>query len=182
MVAGLSVLPRELTSEALLGDAAWFAVHTRARHEKKVAVELERALVETFLPTVHEVHNWSDRRKEVEVPLFSCYVFVRIRPASRERLVVLTTAGVLAFAGAHGGTQVPNSEIDAIRSILQAKTPIQRCPFQKGQRVRVCGGALDGVVGVLQSDPQKERRLLISIEAIHQSLSLCVEGYELEEA
>jgi transcriptional antiterminator NusG len=180
MAARLNVLPGEIRTEVLEDEAEWFAVHTRARHEKKVALDLERAQVETFLPTVHELHNWSDRRKEVEVPLFSCYVFVHIRPASRERLVVQTTGGVLAFAGSHGGTPIPAEEIDAIRSVVRAGMPFERCPFQKGQRVRVRGGALEGVVGVLQSDPHQEKRLMISIEAIHQSLLLSVEGYRLE--
>jgi transcriptional antiterminator NusG len=182
MLDSVSILPSELGGELRNSEAEWFAVHTRARHEKKVAVDLERAQVETFLPTVRELHTWSDRRKEVEVPLFSCYVFVHICSKSRERLVVQTTGGVLAFAGTHGGTPIPAEEINAIRSVVMARMPFERCAFQKGQRVRVRGGALDGVVGVLQSNPHQERRLMISVEAINQSLSLCVEGYRLEAA
>ena len=55
----------------------WFALHTRARHEKTVEHRLREEGMETFLPTVKEVHRWSDRKKTVEIPLFSCYVFVR---------------------------------------------------------------------------------------------------------
>ena len=54
-------------------DADWYAVLTRARHEKAAAHRLGERGVPTFLPTVTEVHRWNDRKKTVELPLFSCY-------------------------------------------------------------------------------------------------------------
>ncbi len=61
----------------------WYAVHTRARHERVIAQRLREQGINTFLPLVTEVHRWSDRRKSVEVPLFGCYVFVKLpRPES----------------------------------------------------------------------------------------------------
>ena len=59
------------------GEMCWYALHTRARHEKTVERRLRDQGMETFLPTTLEVHRWSDRKKKVEVPLFSCYVFIR---------------------------------------------------------------------------------------------------------
>jgi transcription antitermination factor NusG len=172
----LSSLPAEVGTEP-----RWFAIHTRARHERKVALELERAQVETFLPMTKELHRWSDRVKAVEVPLFSCYVFVRIAPGSKQRLTILTASGVLAFVGSGGGSPIPDSEIDAVRSVVESKVPFSRCMLSKGQRVRVRGGVLDGVEGVLLSGPD-ERRLQISVGAINQSLSISLQGYELEAA
>ena len=55
----------------------WFALQTRARHEKVVAQQLRDKGIATFLPLVRGVHRWSDRRKIVELPLFSCYVFAK---------------------------------------------------------------------------------------------------------
>jgi len=157
----------------------WYAVQTRPRHEKKVALELERSRVETFLPLVQEMHSWSDRRKRVDVPLFSCYVFVRLASRSRQRATVAMTSGVVAFVGNNGGTPIPGGEIEAVRSVVALKVPIERCGLSRGQRVRVRGGVLDGVEGFLLSEPQ-ERRLLVSVGAIHQSLSVSLHGYEVE--
>jgi transcription antitermination factor NusG len=56
----------------------WYAVNTRARHERVVAHRLRELGVTNFLPLVTEVHRWSDRRKSVELPLFGCYVFVKL--------------------------------------------------------------------------------------------------------
>ena len=63
----------------------WFAVQTRARHEKVVAQRLSDKGVGTFLPLIKQVHRWSDRQKTVELPLFGCYVFVKLAPMNQER-------------------------------------------------------------------------------------------------
>ena len=59
-------------------EPEWYAVHTRSQHEKSVVSHLQGAGITCFLPLVTEVHRWSDRRKLVALPLFSCYAFVRI--------------------------------------------------------------------------------------------------------
>ncbi len=68
---------------AVAGDTHWYAVHTRARHEKMVAERLLEQGVSTYLPLMRETHRWSDRKKVVELPLFSCYVFARLFPTNR---------------------------------------------------------------------------------------------------
>jgi hypothetical protein len=60
------------SSESMHG----YAVHTRAQHEKKVAVHLQEKDITTFLPLITKIHRWSDRRKKAQVSLFPCYTFV----------------------------------------------------------------------------------------------------------
>jgi hypothetical protein len=62
-----------------------------ARHEKRVATQFEEKRVCTFLPLLRLVHRWSDRRGVVEIPMFSCYAFVRMVQTVEERLNVLRT-------------------------------------------------------------------------------------------
>jgi hypothetical protein len=53
------------------GDSpCWYAIRTRSRHEKVVAKQLDGLQIENFLPLCNVIHRWSDRRKEVELPLF----------------------------------------------------------------------------------------------------------------
>src|SRR4029077_11701225 len=91
-------------ASSLTGSAAenWYAVHTRARHERVVAQRLKDQGVTTFLPLVSELHRWSDRQKTVELPLFGCYVFVKLPPTGDERLRVLQIDGVFRFVGIRG--------------------------------------------------------------------------------
>jgi transcriptional antiterminator NusG len=161
----------------------WYALHTRPRHEKLVVQRLTDRGVETFLPTVTEVHRWSDRKKSVELPLFSCYVFAKFLPNRSERLRVLRVAGVLSLVGARGeGSPIPDDEVGAVRMVVEGGLPWASYPFLKiGQRVRVRSGALDGLEGILVSR-NGDQTLVISVEAIQRSLAVRVEGYEVEAA
>ncbi len=165
----------------LAEEARWFAIRTRSRHEKVAAQQLETQQIETFLPLVTQVHHWSDRRMQVEMPLFSGYAFVRVAPGASDRLRVLRTHGVVSFVGIHGeGIPIPDSQIEDIRTLLAHKVPFKNHTFLRvGQRVRIRGGALDGVEGILSAHNQ-DRSLVISVEPIQRSLSIRIEGYDVE--
>ena len=170
------------TLSSVLAQAHWYAVQTRPRHEKKVITELNEKRIESYVPLLNQIHHWSDRRKVVQVPLFPGYVFVRAALDGRVRLAVLNIWGALAFVGTHREAEpIPDSQIDDIRTLLSTKLALSPYPFLKvGQRVRVRGGALDGVEGILVTNGQK--RLVISVESIHRSLSVTIEGYDVEPA
>jgi transcription antitermination factor NusG len=146
-----------------------------------VAHRLQERGVTTFLPLVTEVRRWSDRKKSVELPLFSCYVFAKFVPNRSERLRVLRVDGVFGLVGARGeGVPIPDEQIDAVRSLIDGQLPWSSHPFLKiGQRVRIRSGALNGVEGVLVQR-NGDRTLVISVDAIQRSLAVRVEGYEVE--
>jgi transcription antitermination factor NusG len=180
----VSSLSWEFPQPAPLVDAGaenWYGLQTRSRHEKIVVQRLEERGVKTFLPLVTEVHRWSDRKKSVQMPLFSCYVFAKFVPNREERLRVLRVDGVFGLVGAGGeGAAIPDEQIDAVRSLVEGQLPWSAHPFLKiGQRVRIRSGALDGMEGVLVSR-NGDRTLVISVDAIQRSLAVRVEGYEVE--
>jgi|SRR5579884_3111852 len=162
-------------------SSLWYAVHTRSRHEKKVEIELRRKGVATFLPTLTETRKWSDRRVKIEVPLFSCYLFVNIPLELEARVAVLRTSGVLSFVGGnHLACPVPSQQIHDIQTILNRKVPCSAHPFiEIGQRVRIRGGALAGIEGVLTRFGGSDR-LVISVQTIQRSLSVTVDGCDIE--
>jgi len=140
----------------------WYAVQTRARSEKAIAQRLQEQGLRTFLPLVTEVRRWSDRKKKVELPLFSCYVFVKLAAGNnQERLRVYRTNGVFRIVSMHGeAIPIPDEQIDALRTVITEQVPWSEHPFLKiGQRVRIRGGSLDGVEGELIS--QNGARVLI---------------------
>ncbi len=177
--AVISSLPLE--ASVILDQPRWYAVRTRSRHEKLVARQLENQGIQSFLPIIHKIHQWSDRRKEVLEPLFSGYAFVRLNCASDARTRVLKTQGVVTFVGVQGiGVPIPDQEIDNINTVLASKVAYKERPFLNvGQRVRVCGGALDGLEGVLTAE-NSDRSVVISVGLIQRSLSVRVAGYEVE--
>lgn len=162
-------------------QTSWYAVHVRSRHEKRVASELERKGIKAFLPLYREVRQWSDRRMSIETPLFSCYTFVNIDPSNSTRVEVLRTAGVLTFVGGnHKSVSIPDGEIENLQTLLQNRISIAHHPFLAlGQKVRVRGGALEGIEGIL-TRVNGSNRLVLSVETIQRSLSITVDGYEVE--
>ena len=162
-------------------SAEWYAIRTRSRHEKMVSDQLEKQGIENFLPLVKRTRKWSDRVKEVDLPLFSGYAFVRVVFSSPERLRVLQTHGVAGFVGINcSGTAIPENQIQDIRTLLASKLPFEEQPYLRvGQRVRIRGGALDGVEGILSAQ-NDDRSLVISLEPIQRSLSVRIQGYTVE--
>jgi len=160
--------------------ACWYALHTRSRHERVVAQRLRECGLETYLPMVQEVHRWSDRKKKVEVPLFSCYVFLRCELNPKNRNHVFWIDSVLGFVGSGAaGMAIPDDEIENVRMLLSQTAPWRTYPFLKaGQRVRVRGGALDGVEGVFVSE-NGDQSLIISVNAIQRSLAVRIDGYDV---
>jgi transcription termination/antitermination protein NusG len=174
------------TATPTMGDAIdintkWYALQTRARHEKVIAHRLREQGISTFLPLVTEVHRWSDRKKIVELPLFSCYLFAKLAPTNEDRSRVLRLDGVFQLVGTRAeGTPIPDEQIDAIRILVKEHIPVHSHPFlQIGQRVRIRSGALNGVEGILVAR-NGDQTLVVSIEAIQRSLAVRIEGYDVE--
>lgn len=159
----------------------WYALLTRVRHERNVAHKLRERGVATFLPLVTEIRRWSDRKKLVEFPLFSCYVFAKLVPTKEGRLIALGIDGVFSLVGARGeGTPIPDEQINAVQRLVERRLPWHSYPFLKiGQRVRIRSGALDGVEGILVSR-SGESTLVVSVDVIQRSLALRIEGYDVE--
>lgn len=146
----------------------WYALRTRSRHEKLVRDQLNGQGIEPLLPTVRRLSQWKDRKKEVEVPLFSGYCFVRF--ASDQKLPVLKTVGVVDIVG--GGVQpepIPDEEILALQTLMASVLPYDPHPYlHEGMMVEVVRGPLQGVRGILLRK-EKRHRLILGIRLIQQA-------------
>jgi transcription termination/antitermination protein NusG len=177
-------LTNELLStdlSAISGEKFWLAVQTRPRYEKKVALELQEKGIQAFLPLYSVKHQWSDRKRFVSLPLFPGYTFVRIAGDQDIRVAVLRTNGVYSFVGGCGfGTPIPDEEIAAVRGMIEHRIPFQLCPFLKtGQRVRIRGGCLDGMRGILTAI-KGNHSLVVSVDLLQRSVAMLVAGFQIE--
>jgi transcription antitermination factor NusG len=170
-----------VTADAWLGtpsDPRWYVVYTCARHERTVSEGLQRKSVESYLPTYSELRRWSDRRVKIELPLFPCYVFVRIPVGEKRR--VLNTPGVVRFVSLGGHPYaLPDEEMDALKNVLQCR-PARPFPyFSVGKRVRVKNGPLKGLEGVIQRR-KGLYRMVLSIDCIAKSVAVDLEAADLD--
>lgn len=156
-------------------DTRWFAVWTRSRQEKVAASTLGRLGISYFLPLSSETRQWSDRKQNVELPLFPGYLFVRIPKLSEFQVRVLKVPGIVGFIGNRSGPQtIPEEEIESIRTVVNLGMSCGPCqPLHVGDRVRVVRGLLTGVEGNLVRFGSQSK-LLISVGIIRQSIAVSV--------
>jgi transcriptional antiterminator NusG len=161
----------------------WFAVQTRPRHEKRVNTELREKGIHSFLPLHREKRRWSDRYSWVELPLFSQYLFVRVPSSLELRTRVLRTTGVVQFVGGLGrGTPIPDHQIENLQAIVAQRIPMMPHEFLRvGERVRIRGGALEGIEGIL-SAIRNDKSLVVSVDLIQKSVAIRIDGFEVEPA
>jgi transcription antitermination factor NusG len=134
-----------------------------------------------FLPMNDEVHQWSDRKQVVSVPLFPGYLFVHIEPLSKKKLHVVNAPGVVGFVGNQSGPlPIPDSEIESIRTMFTRGDKCRPHAFLKeGDRVRMVRGPLIGIEGTLLRSGAKAQ-LVISINIIQRSVAVTVSEHDVE--
>ena len=161
----------EINQTNQINDLHWYALRTRSRHEKIVRDQLVNQGIEPLLPTVKRMSQWKDRKKEVEVPLFSGYCFVRF--GSDHKLPVLKTIGVVDIVGGdHRPEAIPDQEIAAIKTLMTSVLPYDPHPYlHEGMQVEVIRGPLQGLHGILLRK-KKCHRLVLGVRLIQQAAAV----------
>lgn len=162
-----------------LPNSPWFAIFTQPKHEKRVVQHFYSRGVDAFLPTYSSKRTWSNRQTvTLEVPLFPNYLFARI--SRLQRGSVLGAPGVVSIIGTPGiwGT-VPEQYIETLRTGLALHRILPHPRTQVGDRVRIVAGPMAGIEGIL-AHVRSEFRVVLSIEMIHQSVSIEVSRDEIE--
>jgi len=149
----------------------WYALQVRPRFEKAIASTLLNKGYEGFLPLYRHRSRWSDRMKEVQLPLFSGYLFCRLD--LNRRLPVLITPGVMHIVGIG---KIPHPvdefEIAALQSIVVSGLQAEpRSYLSIGERVRIELGPLAGTEGILTS-LKGSSRLVVSVNLLQRSVSV----------
>ena len=157
----------------------WYAAYTCAKHEKRVAQQLEERSIESFLPTYRSVRRWKDRRKVLELPLFPSYLFVQLDRGNRLDLLRLPgVLGLVCFQGKPAA--VERSEIENLRQGLVNRTAVHPHPYLRaGRRVRICNGAMAGVEGIMVRERDRAR-VVLSISLLQRSVCLDIDEADVE--
>ena len=149
----------------------WHALYTRHQHEKPIAQMLSNKGHQIFLPLYNASHKWQDRTKQLCLPLFPCYVF--IRGGLDRKLQILSTPGVFSVVGSAGHPAIiPDLQIECVRQMVESSIRVEPYPYLNcGDRVRVTSGALEGLEGIL-ARKKTQLRLVISMEMLGRSAAV----------
>jgi len=143
----------------------WYALYTAPRAEKKVSDRFTAACIEHYLPLQKVKRRWSDRVKEVIVPVVHGYIFVRIPEADFRK--VLNIYGAMAFVREfYKPVAIPDKQIATLKFMVDfSEEPVEFIPenFEPGQTVTISRGPLQGLMGELLEIKGKHK-VLIRIE------------------
>jgi transcription antitermination factor NusG len=157
----------------------WFAIATRSRHEKVVHQQLVQKNIESFLPTVARWSHWTDRRKEIEWPLFAGYCFARF--VSDQTLAVLRCHGVVrivSFAGQPA--PIDDQEMTNLKVFVEQKLHGDISTLiPEGTMVQVVAGPLRGVVGRLIRINASRANLQLGVDLIGMGVRVDVATTDL---
>lgn len=158
----------------------WYAVYTTSRHEKQVARHFEQRAIDHYLPLYVAHRKWRDGSKvALELPLFPCYIFVRME--RQERVRVLGVPGALAVVSGTGGepAPLPQGAVDALRLGLQQGHVEPHPLLTAGQQVRVRTGAFAGMSGFVVRK-KNGFRVVLTLEQIMQSMAVEMDEADVE--
>ncbi len=153
----------------------WYALYTRSRYEKRTHAFLRDGGFEVYLPLIKTWRVWSDRKKQVETPLLSSYLFVNLDVSDHNTYYnILNTPGVVRFITFEGkAVPIPDSQIAALQR-LNSEGIDMECMDDSpapGTPVKVVSGPMKGLIGEVISSG-KNKKLILRIDALDSCISL----------
>ncbi len=152
----------------------WYVIYVNVRHEKKVVQKLLADSIEAYSPVSKKLRQWSDRKKWIELPMITGYVFVKINILEKDK--VLFNHAVLGFIKFNGKEAVvKDNEIEILKSIeLTGYDVTQESNLiSLKDKVKINQGHLKGLTGIVVQI-QNEDYVQIELESLRQSIKVKV--------
>lgn len=145
----------------------WYAIFTKPRSEKKVYQRMLDQQIEAFLPLVKTVRQWSDRKKTIEIPLISSYVFVYLPEKDLyQTLPIQGTVNVLKHLGKPA--KIRPVEIENLRILSGTGENHQisnSINLSSGDDVEVINGPFMGLIATCLREG-KNHRVVVKIDSL----------------
>lgn len=156
-------------------EAKWFAIYTKYKREKMVAKELAYKNIQAYLPLQKVLRQWERKKRTVELPLISCYLFVKI--TKPEYIQVLETEHVVRFVQfSRNLISIPEEEIEIVKRIVGEEIQIepQEITYLEGDEVEIVTGNLTGLRGKLV-EKQGNHNFVIELNHIGYALRMGID-------
>lgn len=148
---------------------AWYAVQVKPKHEQNISKALVYKGLEAFVPLYRARRRWSDRTRELQLPLFPGYVFSKFNPSKLGP--VLSTPGIYDVVRfGRNLAALDFNEIIALQKLAQAGLESEPWPrLEVGQLVEIEDGPLAGCKGLVV-ELKKRPRLVLSVTLLGRSV------------
>lgn len=153
-------------------EQRWYALYTKSRAEKKALLALTQIGIETYLPLRKEFKQWCDRKKWIESPIISSYIFVKIFPADFRK--VFESKSIVSYVSYKGeAVPIPEREMESMKLMVESKVAfsVEMKDLKKGKNVTITSGPLAGVSGEI-TDIKGTKKLYLRVK--HAGFTLVV--------
>ena len=150
---------------------AWYAIHTYAGYEEKVAdsirqriqtVDMADKIFDVMVPKEKQIQIKNGKRKVVEEKIFQGYALVEMKLTDETWYIVRNTPGVTGFVGADT-TPTPVSE-NEIKKIKNAWVSNQnQINFKEGEVVNITDGPFKGFDGSVSEIDTAKGKLKVMV-------------------
>ena len=132
-------------------ESAWNVLTVKHQHEFRVGEHLERSGIPRLVPGYRARRVWSDRVREIRLPLFGGYVFANFGPESRPAVWRIPgVTGAVRFAGELAS--LAPEDVANLERLAATAAGYPWPALAAGRRVRIVAGPLCGVRGVLTEE------------------------------
>ena len=157
----------------------WFVLHVKPRTEKKVESFLRTYGYFRYLPCWTKVTRVQRRKVVTELPLFPGYVFTRLLPDERMKMLK-TNLIVRAISVTEPRTMV--HQLRQVARALRGKRPVKVVhSFKAGDYVRVTHGPFRGVEGYIKREGA-QASLVMNVEILGQAVETMISPEDVEKA
>ncbi len=156
-------------------ESKWFAVYTRSKSEKVVKRLLQNKHIECYLPLQKVTRRYTRKIKSYEIPLITCYIFVKIVKA--QYIPVLETENVVKFIRlARNLIAIPEEEMEILKLVVGEGENVeaQMGKFEEGDEVEIIGGRLTGLKGKL-IEIQGKKQMVVELDNVGYSLKMNID-------
>ena len=154
----------------MLTEKKWFALYTKPKHEFKAEMQLNDMGIETYLPKITTIKQWSDRKKKIVEPLFKSYIFIYADQS--ERFLSVQAKGIIKVVNFNGApATLPAWQIENLKKLLNLSPEASVTDLIKiGTPVKIIEGPFKGVVGIIAKCDNDEHVLGVNIDLLQRSV------------
>lgn len=162
------------------GSRKWFVLQTKPRNEKTVLLQIEQKKIEVYSPFIEKIRVWSDRKKKIQVPLFSGYVFIHGNEDERKRAIAETVGALRYLYFQKRPAVVSEKEIDLIKQalLMPEKISIEEKKIKKGDLIQVTHGLFKGMKGYV-NEFRGKYKLTVNLEELSYSFNIILNSNEV---
>jgi transcriptional antiterminator NusG len=176
----------------------WFALHTLSGQEGKVKLyiekfkkqeELDDSIFEVLLPTEVVSEVKAGKKSTKTRKLYPGYVFIQMRLYGEDNKLinkpwyfVKEVAGVIGFVGGDRPAALRQTEIDEIKSRIEAASgkEVPKVSYEIGEEVKITDGAFANLTGRIDEIDPARGKLKISVSIFGRFTPVELEYWQVQ--